>query len=169
MSLINDALKRAKQAQQESAPATSAAPTQLRPVEAQAVGNDPTWWIWPVAILLFLVLFGGLFFVISSALHPTKPAMTVAAAVPPPVPQVVVAPPVDPPKPPPVAVALAKTPKPARIQGIVYDPVNPWAIISGKTIRIGDSVDGLRVTAISRDAIMLTGNGQTNQLRVGDK
>ena len=169
MSLINDALKRAKLAQNESAPATPVNVPPLRPVEAQTVGYDSTWWIWPVAILLFLVLFGGLFYAISSGFHASRPVVVAPAVVPPVAQHIVAAPPVDPPSPAPVVVVAAKTPKPARIQGIVYDPVNPWAIISGKTIRVGDSVDGLRVTAISREAIMLTGNGQTNQLRVGDK
>jgi hypothetical protein len=62
----------------------------------------------------------------------------------------------------------APAPKPVKkIQGIAYDPVHPWAIISGKTVYIGDMVDGMRVTAIARDSVTLVGNGQTNTFVVG--
>ena len=63
----------------------------------------------------------------------------------------------------------SKVDKPTRVQGIVYDPVNPWAIISGKTVHVGDNVEGMLVTAISRDSITIAGNGQTKQLHVGEK
>ena len=56
---------------------------------------------------------------------------------------------------------------PIQVQGIVADPVNPWAIVNGQTVRVGDLVNGFRVTAIVRNAITLTGNGQTNRLGLG--
>jgi hypothetical protein len=42
--------------------------------------------------------------------------------------------------------------------------VHPYAIVGGKTVFVGDAVDGQRVTAISPDTLTLVGNGQTNQL-----
>jgi hypothetical protein len=65
------------------------------------------------------------------------------------------------------AAFVAASPKPAKIQGIAYDPVRSWAIISGKTVYVGDVVDGMRVLAITRDAVTLAGNGQTNTFVVG--
>ena len=59
--------------------------------------------------------------------------------------------------------------KPTMVQGIVYDPAHPWAIVNGKTVYVGDSVEGMRVTAISRNSITLVGNGRTNRLIVGQQ
>jgi hypothetical protein len=66
----------------------------------------------------------------------------------------------------PAAIAV-QAPRRARIQGIAYDPVHPWAIISGKTAYVGDVVDGMRVAVIARDSVTLVGNGQTNTFVVG--
>jgi hypothetical protein len=160
MSQINDALKRAKDMQQKNTP--SSVPP-MQPVESPAVQHGANW-IWPVAIILLLLLFAGLFIAISAGSHAEK--KIVAEPMPAPVVQAAVAP--APPPVAPVTEALKSTaPKPARLQGIVYDPVHPYAIVSGKTVFVGDSVDGMRVTAISRDAVTLAGNGQTNKLAVG--
>jgi hypothetical protein len=67
-------------------------------------------------------------------------------------------------------VTPVKPPKPPLvIQGIVNDPVRPWAIISGRTLYVGDSVRGLRVTAITRNSVTLVGDGETNRLVVGQE
>ena len=66
--------------------------------------------------------------------------------------------------------SITDVPKPVIIlQGIVYDPVHPWAIVNGKSIYLGDNVSGMRVTKISRSSITLVGNGQTNIVYVGDQ
>jgi hypothetical protein len=56
---------------------------------------------------------------------------------------------------------------PIQVQGIVADPVNPWAIVNGRTVHVGDLVNEFRVTAIARNAVTLAGNGQTNRLGLG--
>ena len=162
MSQINDALKRAQDFQAKSVP--SSVPAML-PVESKA-GQPGANWIWPVAILLFLLLFGGLFIAVSSGRHAGTTAVTDPAPVPAPVVQSASTP-IPPPVAPVTETLAANTPKSVQIQGIVSDPVRPYAIISGKTVFVGDAVDGQRVTAISPDTLTLVGNGQTNRLRFG--
>ena len=54
------------------------------------------------------------------------------------------------------------------LQGVVNDPAHPWAIVNGKTVYLGDKVNGMRVTLISRSSITLTGGqGQTTTIFVG--
>lgn len=167
MSLINDALKRAKQTTQNSNPvAAPAMERPLQPIESP-LEDQRSNLAWPVAIILFLLLCAGLFIAISSSDHATKQVAAAPAPAPAPVVQIAA---VTPSPPPPVVDTPKITaPKPARIQGIVYDPVTPYAIISGKTVFVGDALDGQRVTAITRNAITLVGNGQTNHLHVGEK
>jgi hypothetical protein len=160
MSQINDALKRAKDMQPKNTP--SSVPP-MQPVESPA-GQHGANWIWPVVIILLLLLLAGLFIAISTGSHAEKKIV----AEPPPVPVVqAAAAPAPPPAAPATEALKSMAPKPARLQGIVYDPVHPYAIVSGKTVFVGDSVDGMRVTGISRDAITLVGNGQTSKLAVG--
>jgi len=160
MSQINDALKRAKDMQPKNTP--SSVPP-MQPVESPASQHGANW-IWPVAIILLLLLFAGLFIAISAGSHAEK--KIVAEPLPAPMVQAAAAPAPPPAAPAPEAIK-SKAPKRARLQGIVYDPVHPYAIVSGKTVFVGDSVDGMRVTAISRDAVTLAGNGQTSKLAVG--
>jgi hypothetical protein len=160
MSQINDALKRAKDMQPKNTP--SSVPP-MQPVESPASQHGANW-IWPVAIILLLLLFAGLFIAISAGSHAEK--KIVAEPLPAPVVQAAAAPAPPPAAPAPEAIK-STAPKPARVQGIVYDPVHPYAIVSGKTVFVGDSVDGMRVTAISRDAVTLAGNGQTSKIAVG--
>jgi len=162
MSQINDALKRAQDIQAKSTPSSVSPMLPVESTHAQPGAN----WLWPVVILLLLLLSAGLFIAISPGLHAEK--QTVAESAPVPAVEMAPAAAAKPAPVTPAAVApAAPAPKPTRIQGIVYDPVHPYAIISGKTVYVGDAVDGMRVTAILPEAIMLAGNGQTNQLRVG--
>ncbi len=162
MSQINDALKRAQDVQPKDTP--SSVPPML-PVESSA-GQPGANWIWPAVIILFLLLIAGLFIAISSGSRVNKKVVTGPMPAP-----VVQAAAVPAPKAPVAAPAAAKPtePEPVLVQGIVYDPANPYAIIGGKTVFVGGIVDGMRVTAISPDAITLVGNGQTKQLRVGQR
>ncbi len=165
MSQINDALKRAKDTPPKNMP-SSMAP--MLPVDALAAEHGANW-IRPAAIILVLLLIASLFIAISSGSHSgpkiiAEPAIrpgtggSYRPALPAPAPV--------PAAPAPIVLA-ANLPKPARIQGIVDDPAHPYAIVNGKTVYVGDQMDGQRVTAISPDAITLVGNGQTNQLHVG--
>jgi hypothetical protein len=62
----------------------------------------------------------------------------------------------------PPAPALTPAPLPAKpaalkLQGIFYDPVHPEAIVSGKTLHLGDMINGLRVKSISATTLILIG------------
>jgi hypothetical protein len=160
MSQINDALKRAQDTPPKNMP-SSMAP--MLPVDALAAEHGANW-IRPAAIIMVLLLIASLFIAISSGSHTSPKIVAEPATIPAPV--VHIAPAPAPAAPAPIVLA-ANVPKPARIQGIVDDPVHPYAIVSGKTLYVGDQMDGQRVTAISPEAITLVGNGQTNQLHVG--
>jgi len=188
MSLINDALKRAQEAQRKDNPAYIVSP--MRP-NAPAPAPAPRHrkklnlsWMLPVVIILLVVV--AVFFMAMAMAKRTQkniaaapaasappPVETVAAPEPnPPTPAAPAAP--APPEPPPAVIGpaaiVADAPKPATVivlQGIVNDPVHPWAIVNGKSVFLGDNVEGMRVTKISHSSITLIGNGQTNIVYVG--
>ena len=66
----------------------------------------------------------------------------------------------------PSAMTAPTPPKPAplRLQAIVFNPRRPSAMISGKTLFIGDKLGDLRVVAIDKESATLMGAGQTNIL-----
>ena len=59
-------------------------------------------------------------------------------------------------------------PAPLRLQAIVFNPKRPSAMISGKTLFIGDKLGDLRVVAIDQDSATLVGAGQTNVLSLAE-
>ena len=79
---------------------------------------------------------------------PTVAATTTPAPVAEPAPQPVVA------KTEPVAPAKPSFPE-LKLQGIFYRLTNPTALISGKNMRVGDLVQGVKVTAIERSSVTL--------------
>ncbi len=207
MSLINDALKRARRAQSQTPP-PSLSDLPLRPVEA-APPAPQQGWLLPVVI--GLVLFSSAFLVWRVLAHrtngltdlsPSQNWEVQAKALPqdenayigpdpdqwPPIRKNHEAmtesapPPASQPDPladkTPLLVASQETaitnsapepavaPKPAplRLQAILFQPNRPSALINGKTIFVGDRVGELRVTAITREAAILVGGGQTNVL-----
>ncbi len=180
MSLINDALKRAREAQRKDAPPEV---SPLRPVETHQKERDLSR-VLPV-VIVFLIVTACVLIGLALARHGangTTPKMAVAPAIVFTQKVVTVAAPVsNPPAPalpvsvsatsaPPVASpAVTNTPvsKPLRIQGIAYDAAHPSAIIGGKAVYVGDLVDGMRVTAITSNSVTLAGNGQTKTLVVG--
>jgi len=193
MSLINDALRRAKQAQ-EQAPRAPIPHLPFRPVEPvqQSARRGPGL-VLPVSLLV-LALLG---FVIvwhwtqrrGNAVPTDVNARTARL-------QPVAAPTPAPPQPASgAATALeaqaaaelidnqianleeseaadasamesVKPPQPAplKLQGILYDPKQPSAMISGRTVFVGDKVGDLRVAAIDKASATLVGAGQTNVL-----
>jgi hypothetical protein len=208
MSLINDALKRAKLAQQQ-APASSPPALQLRPLEPAP--SQPGWRVpgllLPVA-LAGVALFGLLFVwqlthrsdspkVVEAKTHvalaedpppaplataPASPAASQAAAQPNPPPQPVLS---LPPRPavaetaalsnatnnveaansvPPVTDVPPPSPPPLKLQAIIFNPRRPSALISGRTVFLGDKFGSLRVVGISRTSATLAGGGLTNVL-----
>lgn len=79
----------------------------------------------------------------------------------------------------PAAAALADTAAPAKptpppvpqfpelkLQGISFNPSNPFALINGKTLSVGQKVSGARVTKIESDSVTLEWNGETRQLEL---
>jgi hypothetical protein len=193
MSLINDALKRAKESQRNDAP-SGVSP--MRPVETHCPEREFNF-VLPVTISLLiavaLVLIG---LALAGHAHKIPAEKLVAAPVIAPKPEVAVAavPPVTnapapaalPTNPPavstPVVAAVSAAPpvaasnsvvirppppKPLRLQGIAYDATHPSAIIGGKAVYVGSLVDGMSVTAILPDSVTLAGDGHTKTLVVG--
>jgi MSHA biogenesis protein MshK len=168
MSLINDALKRAKDAQQKSAPVAPS--PQFRPAEpAPSRGMGMT-----VPVIIAVVAITALLFVWKSknktaeAAAPDKPAAPVntIAETKTPVAAVTAAnpAPVAPTPAPAVAVApVTSAPAPElKLQAIFFAPGRSSAIISGKTVRVGNIFKGFRVAAITEVSATLVSSTQTN-------
>ena len=160
MSLINDALKQARRSQQNNPPSIQ---PPLPPVESVSRGGMN--WFLLVAIVLLLAV-AGFFIGLSLSRHtppvaalatspaitpeplPIQPAESVSNSTP----AVTNAPSVSnevadvPPPPPP--------PEP-KLQGILFDPTRPCAIVDGATVFVGDRTGEFRVTAISKDKVTL--------------
>ena len=192
MSLINDALRRAREAQQH-APAPAGSDLQLRPVESDS-GSSRKFRGWVPAVLLVLAVGGlSLVWAVSRGHNPAQPQTVAArspapeqapnsAAVTPPAAEsspggapakpavtpadsdsVTASPPTNPL--PVVAVPVAPPkPLPPRLQGIFLNPRRPCAMIDGKTVFVGDRLGPLTITAIARDTVILAGAGVTNVL-----
>lgn len=216
MSLINDALKRAKDAQQDApAPVHSGPP--LRPIETEMLVRHGVGL--GIPILLALVALLILFFVWQyaprrnttgetsvaateaqvrartlpeqSAVESAKPtSLPVAEQNTPQSPTAKITPTEStassqapqPGAPSPAAakvetntatsdtnsgvVVPQEPPKPAlpKLQGIVFDPKRPSAVISGKTLFVGERIGGFRLAAITQESVTLVGGGQTNIL-----
>jgi hypothetical protein len=194
MSLINDALKRAKQA---PAPPPPTGP-HLRAAEPAQYARHSLGLLVPVSLAIVALL--GLFFAwrLHQRQEVVKPVEVRAqtatvgvnhsaapdtAVAPAPQPTPVPPPPVSPPPAPtetasaPAAtnspasassntVSTLEPPKPAplKLQVIVYRPGHASAMISGKTVFVGDRVGECRVVAIDKDSATLVGAGQTNVL-----
>jgi len=161
MSLINDALKQTKQSQQQSPPATPPLP----PVESGSQ-EDVNWLVPIVIVLLFAAvgIFVGLW--LSKRVPPPAGVRLAAATVTQQVGSVTIAPPVVTNAPSgsnTVAVVPSQPPGP-RLQGILFAATRPCAIVSGKTVFVGDHVGGFRVAAILKDSVTLQSETETNVL-----
>ena len=173
MSLVNDALRRAQDAQKKTQP-TGPGPA-LRPAEPAAPEKHGVGILVPVIILI--VAIGGLILILqgrqkSETRHPMVGAKTTTPAVlapetKPPVQQVTTTPAPAPAAP--VAV-VAEKPAPVpvvsapslKLQAIFYAPGHSSAIISGKTVHAGDTFKGYRVAAITQTGATLVSATQTN-------
>lgn len=180
MSLINDALKRAHESQGK----TPGAPPPLVPVASAPRGGSGM--MLPVAIVLLLVgggILGWLAFghqsikQISATVKTAAPVAPVAAAVvsplPPPAPApVVVAPPSN------TAIPASSgsnfveelLPEPwPKVQGIIYTPPQPMAIVNGKMAGVGDRLGHYQVKQITRTEVTFQGDdGSIKRLGVGE-
>ena len=51
-----------------------------------------------------------------------------------------------------------------KLQGIFYRLSNPSALISGKNVRVGDLVQGVKVIAIERASVTLEFKGERREM-----
>lgn len=152
MSQINDALKRARQH-------TGGSPVQTPSVLPARAECNSGKWILPVVIVLLITgagLLMGLAFVRPAAKSSSPPVMVPLLPAMIPKPETVVAPMQLSNPPPRQAVAVDTSNSLPRLQGILYDPVYPEAIVNGKTLRVGNAIGNYRVKAITKFAVTLT-------------
>jgi hypothetical protein len=160
MSLINDALKRARQDHTPRRPQTPLPP--LPPAkEPTPVGV----WLAP-ALVIFLIV-AAIFFIAWAVEHHSVQAIVNA----PPDPVVArqqaaeaVLPVVPPPPPAPL-----NPPDAPRLQGIFYSPTAPAAIVDGKTVSVGSHYLQYRVTEITKYTVTLVDpDGKAIKLGMSD-
>lgn len=158
MSLLNDALKRASQTQQELDTVHIHLPPPSAPAPMPRTGLG---WALPVLVVL-LIFTAGAFITLAlfaqKAGHARALQITAAPAIPPPAQAVPVVPkPVAPPAPARTVAVAVPAPAPAepplKLQGITYYNAKWQAIVNGHTVFVGDSVNGFRIAAISRNHV----------------
>lgn len=198
MSLINDALKRARQAQQENPPI--APELEFRPVEpGQQPPRRPA--LLFVGLTLVSVAILGLssllvYFVVQVEPASLQVAARVADRSVVRLAQAPTNPPVEPPAtnspaeptlatpaadlaelpdepntnglPVVAAIVEALKPAPLKLQGIFFNPHNPSAVVAGRTVYLGDRVGGFRVMGISPVAVTLVSATATNVLSLSE-
>jgi hypothetical protein len=187
MSLINEALKKARTAQPTGPKTATAAGPELHPVEAGAQGRHASIFTLPFISVLALMLAGIVFWAWHRAgrVDLVVRADTSAASA-------NAAPSLDAPIAPPVTTSLpvATTPvAPAakvdvlssnvvtaleapktqlpvyRLDGIFFRPNRPSAVINGQIVYVGSRLEEAQVTAIDKEsATIVTSAGQTNVL-----
>lgn len=198
MSLINDALKRAKQTQQENPPATP--PLVFRPIEPDQQRNrrSALLYVGLTCVTVAIVGLSGLlvYFISQSKSNTLTVAARVndapLAALPvtdtnSPATPAPIQPPTEPvvtenapgyierPDEPntngmPVVAAIVEAIKPAalKLQGIFFNPQNPSAVVNGRSVYLGDRVNGFRVMGISPVAVTLVSATATNVLSLSE-
>lgn len=187
MSLINDALKRAKQAQQKSPP-LPAPVTSLRPATATRPGSSALGLLWPIAVAALFLLVGGVvvWFVVARAGTKSplatgpnsKPSATIVPLVTASKPAPVASLPVVEQEPAPVIPPVATTNLPAvvaeappawpKLQGIFYRPDRPAALLNGKTVFVGGNSGEFRVAAITQQSVTIVRSGVSNILSLAE-
>jgi hypothetical protein len=148
MSLINDALKQARQAPQRNAPNT------LPPLHA-AHDEAPSAAVWIIPAVIIFLIVAAIFFIGWASAHHT--ARTIAAQPTVAGTQIVaeVTVPVIAPRPEPVVPV--NPPEAPTLQGIFYSATDPTAIVDGKTVGVGDRFKQYRVKEITKYTVILTG------------
>jgi hypothetical protein len=188
MSLINKALKRAQQAQQENPPATP--PLEFRPIEPGQQHRRHTLLLVGLAVVVAAIL-GLSVLLVRVLVQSNSNALPVAARViePPLAPLAAVAsnslgtpnvstatsagmaPNAEPTTNGAVHAAAAAVPPPApmKLQGIFFNPRSPSAVVNGQSVYLGDRVDGFRVMGISPVAVTLVSATATNVLSLSGR
>ena len=148
MSLINDALKQARQAP----PRNPQRPLPPLPPAAAAAEARHLWLVPAIVIfLIFAVVFFIGWFMAQRSVNNVVKAATAAAMSTQAVAEVA-APVFENPPPPPVNPENAP-----KLQGIFYSVAAPTAIVDGKTVSVGDSYLNYRVTEITKFTVTLVG------------
>ena len=163
MSLINDALKKASQTPTPTTPA----PTK-EPLHVATHTPAPRWPLFVVPPLVAIVFATGTFMVMRGW-YGTRPVSAKEAQVETtsePTVAAVVAPA---PKPEPLITnAVAAVPAAAfptlKLQGVIWSPSRPSAVINGKSVFVGEKVERALVTAIEQDSVKVTLNGEERVL-----
>jgi hypothetical protein len=177
MSLVNDALKRATEAQKNISPAPGHY-LPLRREEPAQQRKKGIGIVLPATLLTILVAaifsFGlvnqkNRFTPVQPPAQTTGSASSIAATAPPAAltPNIAVAAtPAIPATNSPALVAEAVPPKPAplKLQAVFFTPPRSLAIINGQRVYVGDSVREFQVVAIGSTSAMLIGPNQTNFL-----
>jgi hypothetical protein len=181
MSLINDALKRAK-AKQDKESTSAAGPLQFRQVDPSAKPAKPLPWtmilIAGAGVLIIFVLVKalggggdplkveakGVNATGSATTNDPTPLAASTKAVLPPAPK----PTTLQPRTQDVVAAISAPIDPGkmapRLQGLFYSRVHPSALINGKTVLVGDKVGEAQVTDIGRSSVTLVTGTHTNVL-----
>ena len=68
---------------------------------------------------------------------------------------------------PPATTATPQT-NPIRLQSIFYRLKNPTVILNGKTLGVGESVDGIKIVSIQRTSVEIVQNGKYRTLTLQD-
>ncbi len=196
MSLVNDALKRAKEAHDRQAGAP------LRGAPLHAAAAPPASKMWVIALLAFVLALaaagGGIWywqkhqslpFFKTHTKEAPKPAYTIIIGANPdakhtPAPATPVAPvpikttTIEPPAPAPKVETVPAPAPPAptappptlpfalKLQGILYSATKPAAILNGRTVFVGDVISGMTISSIESDRITITYSNQPIVLRM---
>ena len=188
MSLINDALKRATQAQTPSTPGNKT-DTPMRAADAHGSVGLPTYFM---PVLLFVIT-GACFFIVRgwdarrhAGLYPDPVTVQAREGTPPVSPthstgsgqapskvvaeaEATVAAEVPQAVPENRDFALDDAPVPSnaetfRLQGIFYRPSRPSAVVNSQTVYVGDTVGSGKVKAITRENVTLIVDGESKVL-----
>ncbi len=188
MSLINDALKRAKQTQQANPPTTPS--LEFRPVEpAQGEGRRTSLLLVGLSLVIVAIV-GMCAALVWYVSQKNGPALRVEASADQKQPAPHTNAPTQPaPKPtPPVTVAEPAAAAPAtienlestvaasdplklaplKLQGIFFNPKNPSAVVNGKTVYLGERVAGFFVLAMSPSSVTFANSTATNVLSLSE-
>ncbi|KAB2646130.1 MAG: hypothetical protein DVB33_10115 [Verrucomicrobia bacterium] len=198
MSLINDALKRAKQTQEANPPATPA--LEFRPVEpAQGDGRRTSLLLVGLSLVTVALIGMGatlLWYVSQKNGHAllveasSNYQLLLAATNTPTQPEPKPTPPVtvvDPANTTPAVAEVVETstnneafitavgavvealkPAPLKLQGIFFNPKNPSAVVNGKTVYLGERTGGFFVLAISPTSVTFANGTVTNVLSLSE-
>jgi hypothetical protein len=169
MSLINDALKRARESQQKNPPG-GARP--LPPVETRKRARDFNW-VLPALIILLIIV--ACFFIGLMAKHTVTKIVNTTDLIATQEVETVVSQPLPDTNARSDTNALpASAPAPVppvlpMLQGIFYDPTQPSAIVDGQTVYVGSRVEGWGVKEISKYTVTLEGtNGLQQKISLGE-